>query len=194
MESAIEDFEATDKVEGETQRCEARTRALDFVHELGWLLHRNHLKFRPSTMAPKQDLFPFTRFRFIMEFSLEHDWCAVVRKLLDILFGGTVDAGEHTSVEFELLEICLLHRAVQRNCRQMVEALLKYYPDNVVEKFGSEQKHTFEGTYLFRPDAVGPGGLTPLHIAASRDGSESILDALTDDPHLVFLSVYTCTV
>ncbi|KAK1390315.1 squamosa promoter-binding-like protein 1 [Heracleum sosnowskyi] len=190
LESTIEDFEATVDVKGDTERCEARTRALDFLHELGWLLHRNHLKFRLSTIAPKQDFFPFTRFRFILEFSLDHDWCVVVKKLLDILFGGNVDAGEHTSVELALLEICLLHKAAWRNCRPMVEALLIYDPENVVDKFGSEQKHTSEGRYFFRPDAVGPGGLTPLHIAACRDGSESILDALTDDPHLVGIEAW----
>ncbi|KAL9253914.1 Squamosa promoter-binding-like protein [Drosera capensis] len=29
---------------------------------------------------------------------------------------------------------------------------------------------------------MGPGGLTPLHIAAGRDGAENVIDALTDDP------------
>lgn len=38
-----------------------------------------------------------------------------------------------------------------------------------------------EGSSLFRPDAVGPAGLTPLHIAAGTDGSEDVLDALTGD-------------
>lgn len=28
----------------------------------------------------------------------------------------------------------------------------------------------------------GPGGLTPLHIVASQDGCESLLEALIDDP------------
>lgn len=36
--------------------------------------------------------------------------------------------------------------------------------------------------FLFRPDMLGPSGLTPLHIASSTSGAESILDALTNDP------------
>lgn len=193
LESIIEDSEAADGVKGETENSEARTIALDFVHELGWLLHRNQLKFRLGLMDPYQDLFPFRRFRCIMEFSLDHGWCAVVKRLLEILFGGTVDAGEHSSVELAVSEIGLLHRAVRKNCKQMVEALLNYYPENIVDKSESDQRQTFEGPYIFRPDVVGPGGLTPLHIAASKDGSESVMDALTNDPQLVLLSfIYTC--
>ncbi|KAK1380414.1 squamosa promoter-binding-like protein 1 [Heracleum sosnowskyi] len=190
LEGIIEDFEAADGVKGERENSEASTIALDFVHELGWLLHRNQLKLRLGLMDPYQDLFPFRRFRCIMEFSLDHGWCAVVKKLLGILFGGTVDAGEHSSVELAVLEIGLLHRAVRKNCRPMVEALLNYCCENVVDKSESDRKQTFEGPYLFRPDAVGPGGLTPLHIAASKDGSESILDALTDDPQLVGIEAW----
>lgn len=193
LESIIEDSEAAEGVKGETKKSEARTIALDFVHEFGWLLHRNQLKFRLGLMDPYQDLFPFRRFRCIMEFSLDHGWCAVVEKLLGIVFGGTVDTGEHSSVELAVSEIGLLHRAVRKNCRLMVEALLNYCPENVVDKSGSDQKQTFESPYFFRPDAVGPGGLTPLHIAASKEGSESVLDALTNDPQLVILFfLYTC--
>uniref|UniRef100_A0A175YPT3 SBP-type domain-containing protein n=1 Tax=Daucus carota subsp. sativus TaxID=79200 RepID=A0A175YPT3_DAUCS len=190
LESIIEASEAAIGVKGKTEKSEASTVALDFVHELGWLLHRNQLKFRLGLMDPYQDLFPFKRFRCIMEFSLDHGWCAVVKKLLGILFGGTVDAGEHSSVERAVLEIGLLHRAVRQNCRLMVEALLNYRPENVVDKAGSDRKQTVAGHYLFRPDAVGPMGLTPLHIAAGKDGSESVLDALTDDPQSVGIEAW----
>jgi hypothetical protein len=40
---------------------------------------------------------------------------------------------------------------------------------------------------LFTPDVIGPAGLTPLHIAAGKDGSEDVLDALTEDPGMVIL-------
>lgn len=120
-----------------------------------------------------------------MEFSLDHDWCAVVKKLLGILFSGIVDSGEHLNMERALSDIGLLHRAVQRNCRPMVQALLSYVPASVIYKYGPEQQQILQGHNFFRPDSVGPGGLTPLHIAASRDGCETVLDALTDDPQSV---------
>ncbi|THG02205.1 hypothetical protein TEA_004550 [Camellia sinensis var. sinensis] len=184
LESAIEVAEIADDIHAESEMVEARNNALDFIHEMGWLLHRSQLKFRLGSMDPNLDLFPFERFRWLMEFSMEHDWCAVVKKLLGIVFNGTVDAGGHSSIELALLDMGLLHRAVRRNCRSMVEVLLRYIPTDVVDKPVSEQQqHVNRGSnFLFRPDAIGPGGLTPLHIAASSDGSESVLDALTDDP------------
>ncbi|CAK9160706.1 unnamed protein product [Ilex paraguariensis] len=191
LESVVEVAGTADNILGETEKIEARNQALDFIHEMGWLLHRNYLKFRLDGMDPNLDLFPFKRFRWLMEFSIDHDWHAVVEKLLGILFNGSVDAGEHPSVEHALLEIGLLHKAVLRNCRPMVEFLLRYYPYRVLEKSGSEQKQHFDGgCNLFRPDAIGPRGLTPLHIAASRDGSENVLDALTDDPGSVGIKAW----
>ncbi|KAA8527982.1 hypothetical protein F0562_035149 [Nyssa sinensis] len=190
LESVIEEAETADDIRGESGKVEARNQALDFIQEMGWLLHRSHLKFRLG-LDPNLDLFPFKRFRWLVEFSIDHDWCAVVKKLLDILFNGTVDAGEHSSVELALLDLGLPHRAVRRNCRSMVEVLLRYVPDGVPDKSGSAQKQRVDGdNFLFRPDVTGPGGLTPLHIAASRDGSESVLDALTDDPGLVGIEAW----
>lgn len=176
-----------DDIQGEGEKMEPRNLALEFVNEIGWLLHRNQLKFRLADMDPTSDLFSFKRFRWLMEFSVDHDWCAVVKKLLGIIFSGSIDLGDHPSVELALAEIGLLHRAVRRNCRTMVEFLLNYYPETVLDRLGSEEEERMKGGFiLFRPDAVGPGQLTPLHIAASRDGSENVLDALTDDPQLVF--------
>ncbi|XP_028110698.1 squamosa promoter-binding-like protein 1 isoform X1 [Camellia sinensis] len=192
LESAIEVAEIADDIHAESEMVEARNNALDFIHEMGWLLHRSQLKFRLGSMDPNLDLFPFERFRWLMEFSMEHDWCAVVKKLLGIVFNGTVDAGGHSSIELALLDMGLLHRAVRRNCRSMVEVLLRYIPTDVVDKPVSEQQqHVNRGSnFLFRPDAIGPGGLTPLHIAASSDGSESVLDALTDDPGSVGIEAW----
>lgn len=132
-----------------------RNEALEFIHEMGWLLHRTRLKIR---LGVDVEAFPFERFKWLIEFSVDHDWCAVVKKLL-----SSVDS----NIE-ELLEIGLVHRAVGRNCRPMLEFLLNYCPSGA--------------QYLFRPDAVGPGGLTPLHVAATLGSRDNILDALTDDP------------
>nr|WMI30913.1 squamosa promter-binding-like protein 12 [Diospyros sp. 'deyangshi'] len=192
LESVIYMAEIADDMQAECEQRKARNNALDFIHEMGWLLHRSQLKLRLGPTDPKLYLFPFKRFRWIMEFSIEHDWSAAVKKLLDILFNGTVDAGEYSSIELGLLEMGLLHKAVRRNCRSMVEILLRYVPDGGLDKSGSEQKpYVHKGSkFLFRPDAAGPGGLTPLHIAASRDGSEGVLDALTDDPGKVGIEAW----
>lgn len=45
--------------------------------------------------------------------------------------------------------------------------------------------------FIFVPNMAGPGGLTPLHVAASASFSDDIVDILTSDPQevlLVFLS------
>ncbi|KAG8370591.1 hypothetical protein BUALT_Bualt14G0133000 [Buddleja alternifolia] len=168
---------------GDTNEVGVRNQALDFIHEMGWLLHRSRMKFRLGETGGDVDLFPFNRFRWLIEFSVEHDWCAVVKKLLSILFDDTVDLGQQNSNRLAaLLEIGLLHGAVRRNCRGMVEFLLKYHPSGVLGKTEAKHAQLEEGKYLFRPDAMGPGGLTPLHIAATLDGSENVLDALTEDP------------
>ncbi|KAF8387706.1 hypothetical protein HHK36_026360 [Tetracentron sinense] len=193
LESAIEVVETGDGVQGVTGKMKSKNQALYFIHEMGWLLHRSHLKSRLGHMDPNSDIFSFKRFRWLMEFSMDHDWCAVVKKLLDIMLDGTVDAGEHPSVQLALSEMDLLHRAVQRHCRPVVELLLRYSPDKVSDKSESEHKQQVGrgyGSFLFKPDAVGPAGLTPLHIAASRDGFENVLDALTDDPGLVGIGAW----
>lgn len=187
LEGVIDMVETAEDILRETGKMQAKYHALDFIHEMGWLLHRNYLKFRLGDMDPNLDLFPFKRFKCLMEFSVDHDWCAVVKKLLGIVFSGTVNAGEHPSIEIALLDMCLLHSAVRRNCRPMVELLLRFIPDKILDKSGSNDKRwpNNGSYYLFKPDFVGPAGLTPLHIAASMDGSENVLDALTDDPELV---------
>jgi hypothetical protein len=192
LEGAIEVAETADDIQRVPELLEAKAQALDFVHEMGWLLHRSHVKFRLSHLDPNQDLFSFKRFKWLMEFSMDHDWCAVVKKLLDILFERVVDAGDHPSVELALLDLSLLHKAVRRNCRPMVELLLRFVPDRVLDKRGTQEKQQVDGGYsgfLFKPDMAGPAGLTPLHILASRDGCENVLDALTDDPGLVIPSL-----
>ncbi|CAA2972129.1 squamosa promoter-binding 1 [Olea europaea subsp. europaea] len=190
LERIIEASEVSGGIGGDTDKLEARNQALEFIHEMGWLLHKIHLKFRLGETNANVDPFSFRRFRWLVEFSVDHNWCAVVRKLLDILYGGNVDAGQHTSVALALMDIGLLHRAVRTNCRSMVELLLRYHQDEFLNKSGCEHKQHDEHSYIFKPDAVGPGGLTPLHIAASLDGCENVLDALTEDPGLVGIEVW----
>ncbi|XVE82356.1 hypothetical protein DITRI_Ditri15bG0142100 [Diplodiscus trichospermus] len=125
LEGVIETALPIVDIDKNAEKMETKNQALDFIHEMGWLLHRCHLNWRLGHLNPNSDLFPFWRFKWLMEFSMDHDWCAVVKKLLGILFDGTVDLGDHSSIEFALLDMCLLHRAVQRNCRPMVELLLR---------------------------------------------------------------------
>lgn len=164
----------------------AKNQAMEFIHEIGWLLHRSQLKSRLDHLDPYTDLFPLKRFKWLMEFSMDHEWCAVVKKLLNILLKGVVGIGEHSSLDLALSEMGLLHRAVRKNSRSLVELLLRYAPEKTVP----ENQLLIGGSHessLFRPDATGPAGLTPLHIAAGKDGSEDVLDVLTDDPGMVIL-------
>ncbi|XP_010559169.1 PREDICTED: squamosa promoter-binding-like protein 1 [Tarenaya hassleriana] len=157
--------------------------AMDFIHEIGWLLHRSKLNSRLGQESkPNGNLFPLRRFKWLIEFSMDHEWCAVIRKLLTILFDGTVGSELGPSSDSALSELCLLHRAVRKNSRPMVDMLLRYDP--------KEQKLLGNEIRMFRPDATGPAGLTPLHIAAGKDGSEDVLDALTEDPGMVGLEAW----
>jgi hypothetical protein len=192
LEDAIQVAETATDMHTIAERMDIKNQALDFIHEMGWLLHRSRLKFRLGQLDPNLDLFPFKRFKWLIQFSMDHDWCAVVRKLLAVVFDGTVDAGEHSSIELALLDMGLLHRAVRRNCRPMVELLLRYIPDKKFGGTGTQQNQLVDGRnsrFMFKPDVVGPAGLTPLHVAACRDGAENVLDALTDDPGLVSISL-----
>lgn len=174
----------TENIEKEKKEFEARALALEFVNEFGWLLHRSQLKVRLTSIDPTLDLFSFKRFKWLIEFSVDHDWCAVVKKLLGIIFSGIVDITDQGSVEAGLVEVGLLHRAVRRNSSTMVQLLLNYGQED------GTGTGTGSGSSLFRPDDAGPGGLTPLHIASGKDGSESVLDALTNDPQLVGLEAW----
>ncbi|XP_020234969.1 squamosa promoter-binding-like protein 1 [Cajanus cajan] len=187
LENVIEVAETADDIQIKSKLMEEKTRALHFIQEMGWLLHRNRVKVRLGSMAPVQDRFHFNRFMWLVGFAMDHDWCAVMKKLLDIIFEGTVDTGDHASVEFALLEMGLLHNAVKRNCRPMVELLLKFVPLKASDDGDGKENQVKKSPdrFLFRPDTIGPAGLTPLHVAASMHGSENVLDALTDDPGMV---------
>ncbi|GKV30453.1 hypothetical protein SLEP1_g39261 [Rubroshorea leprosula] len=195
LENLLE-FTESDVDVGGTEDFEAKDQAMDFIHEIGWLLHRSQLKSRLGPLDPNPELFPLRRFKWLMEFSMDHEWCAVVKKLLNILLEGTVGSGEHPSLNIALTEMGLLHRAVRKNSRPLVELLLRFAPDRASDKVGSEHKVLADGgrdSFLFRPDVTGPAGLTPLHIAAGKDGSEDVLDALTDDPRKVGIQAWNST-
>ena len=70
----------------------------------------------------------------------------------------------------------------------MVELLLGYVPNKQSSGPGMGQKQ--EGhencNNIFMPDVV---GLTPLHVAASRDGSENVLDYFI--PFRLFSETYS---
>ncbi|KAI4301575.1 hypothetical protein L6164_034839 [Bauhinia variegata] len=192
LETLLESSE-TDLDVGGTGKIKTKSQAMDFIHEMGWLLHRSQLKSRLVHVNSNADLFPLKRFKWLVEFSMDHDWCAVVKKLLNLLLDGAVDSGDQPSLYLALSEMGLLHRAVRRNSRQLVELLLRYASENISDKLGPDQKALVDGenrSFLFRPDVVGPAGLTPLHIAAGKDGSEEVLDALTDDPCMVGIEAW----
>ncbi|KAJ6720885.1 TRANSCRIPTION FACTOR SBP FAMILY-RELATED [Salix viminalis] len=194
LEDAIQVAETSTDIHTLAETMDIKNQSLDYIHEMGWLLHRSHLKFRLGQLDPNLVPFPLKRFEWLVQFSMDHDWCAVVRKLLAIMFDGTVDAGEHSSFELALFHMGLLHRAVRRNCRPMVELLLRYTPDKQQSGGpGTQQNQLADGRdsrFMFKPDAAGPAGLTPLHVAACSDGAENVLDALTDDPGLVGIDAW----
>nr|AQQ11825.1 squamosa-promoter binding protein-like protein [Bambusa multiplex] len=159
----------------------ARNQALEFLNELGWLLHRANRISKHDTVELPQAAFNLWRFRNLGLFAMEREWCAVTKMLLDFLFVGLVDVGSQSPEEVVLLEN-LLHTAVRRKSVRMVRFLLRYKPNKSL-------KGTAE-TYLFRPDARGPSTFTPLHIAAATSDAEDVLDALTDDPGLVGINVW----
>ncbi|KAG1365030.1 squamosa promoter-binding-like protein 6 [Cocos nucifera] len=182
LENAIDLITCNNHDPGRTDANNARNLALDFLNEFGWLLRRNHLKSRSEQIKSCPNAFSLTRFRQLMAFAMDRKWCAVVKKLLDILFNGTVDVSGQSPVELAVSED-LLHTAVRNNCKAMVELLLKYIPDKT-------SKETGHGRFLFRPDMVGPSGITPLHIAAASGGADDVLDALTDDPELLGIKAW----
>ncbi|KAH6821325.1 hypothetical protein C2S53_006156 [Perilla frutescens var. hirtella] len=152
----------------------SREESLHFLDELGWLFQR---KYNSSLF--EIPAYRLTRFKFLLVFSVEHDFCALIKALLDILL--ELNSGrkglEEESLEL-LSEIHLLNRAVKRKCRGMVDFLIHY---SVVDSTGTSEK------YIFVPNMAEPGGLTPLHLAASASSSDDIVDILTSDPQEVGL-------
>ncbi|CAD6207460.1 unnamed protein product [Miscanthus lutarioriparius] len=160
----------------------ARDQALEFLNELGWLLHRVNRMSKEDETDTSLAAFNMWRFRNLGVFAMEREWCAVIKMLLDFLFIGLVDVGSRSPEEAVLSEN-LLHAAVRRKSVNMVRFLLRYKPNK-------NSKGTAQ-TYLFRPDALGPSTITPLHIAAATSDAEDVLDVLTDDPGLIGISAWS---
>lgn len=112
------------------------------------------------------------RFKFLFIFSVEHDFCALVKTLLDVLLEICLGRDELSRESLQmLLEIHLLNRAVKMRSRKMVGLLINYFVPTDSGK-----------TYIFLPNLAGPGGITPLHLAACMSDANSMVDTLTTDP------------
>lgn len=101
-----------------------------------------------------------------------------MKTLLDILLELNLGRKGLVAESMAMLgEIHPLNRAVRRRCRRMVDLLVHYSvidPDDAASE-----------KYIFTPNLAGPGGLTPLHLAASATSSEDLIDALISDPQEV---------
>ena len=150
---------------------------LHFLNELGWLFQR-----QMSSELDFHDYMPH-RFQFLLTFSVERDYCTLVKRILDI-FIGRESGMDGLSMESlaALAKMHLLHRAVKRKSKKMVDLLIHY---SVSCKGGTVKN------YIFLPNIRGPGGVTPLHLAACTSGSYDIVDVLTDDPMQVSYSAST---
>jgi hypothetical protein len=155
----------------------SRSQALHFLQEIGWLLQRSHM---PATSELQQyctEGFSVARFRWLLSFAVDQEWCAVISKLLNTMFRGDVDFNVISPVDFALGENLLL-TAVNKRSKALVQFLLRYTTIN----YAPDNKPV---QFLFTPDMTGPSNITPLHTAATITDAASVLDALTDDPQQV---------
>ncbi|KAG0498016.1 hypothetical protein HPP92_002707 [Vanilla planifolia] len=108
----------------------ARSLCVSFLHEIGWLLRRCHLRNRTKLESSSLEAFPLVRFRWILRFSIDRDWTAIVKKLLDILFEENIDSGVLCPTEIALSEDLLhyaqllLHIAATTTCAESMSNLL----------------------------------------------------------------------
>ncbi|XWS24642.1 hypothetical protein CRYUN_Cryun28dG0120000 [Craigia yunnanensis] len=150
---------------------------LHYLNELGWLFQR-----RSTLPLPKNSDYSLCRFKFLLIFSVERDYCALVKVLLDMLVESNLDMDGLSRESLALLsEIQLLSRAVKRRCRKMADLLIHYSIRSSDEN--SER-------YIFPPNLEGAGGITPLHLTACTSGSDDMVDVLTNDPQEIGLSCW----
>lgn len=162
-------------------RPRSREEVLHFLNELGWLFQRK----RTSSVI-EGHIYSFSRFKFLLIFSVERGCCALVKAILDILVEGNLTMDSLSRESFEMLsEIQLLNRAVKRRCRRMVDLLIHY---SITSSSETTPK------YIFAPNLAGPGGITPLHLAANASDSEDVIDALTNDPQEVSYSIFLLSI
>lgn len=158
----------------DSDRPRSQVEVLHFLNELGWLFQRKN-----TSPFPESCDYSLFRFKFLLIFSVERDFCALVKVLLDMLVESNLDMDSLSSKSVEMLtEIHLLSRAVKRKSRKMAELLVHYSIDDT------------SGTFIFPPNLKGPGGITPLHLAAATSGSDDVVDALTNDPKEIGLSCW----
>jgi len=158
-----------------------RSWSLHFLHEIGWFLQRSHMRATSEQPQYCPDRFPVARFRWLLSFAIDHEWCAVVRKLLNTMFQGDIDLDVPSPIEFALGENLLL-TAVRKRSKPLVECLLRYTATNYAP-VGSGDGAPVQ--FLFTPAMTGLSNITPLHIAATISDATGVLDALTDDPQQV---------
>lgn len=157
-----------------TECLRSREEVLRFLDELGWLFQRKY----NSCLFEIPD-YRVHRFKFLLIFSIERDFCALVKTLLDILLELNLGRPGLVNESMQMLsEIHLLNRAVKKRCQRMVDLLIRY---SIIDSTDKTEK------FIFMPNMAGPGGITPLHLAACMSSSDDIVDALTNDPHEVNL-------
>ncbi|KAJ7967023.1 Squamosa promoter binding-like protein [Quillaja saponaria] len=158
-------------------RPKSREEVLHFLNELGWLFQRR----RSSYMLEVPD-HTLNRFKFSLIFSVKRNCCALVRILLDMLVEKNLDGGWLSKESMEMLnESQLLNRAVKRRFIGMVDLLIHY---SISSRNDTSRK------YVFPPNVEGPGGITPLHLAACTSGSDVVVDILTNDPQEIGLNCW----
>ncbi|KAJ6351900.1 hypothetical protein OIU76_001173 [Salix suchowensis] len=155
----------------------SKEEVLHFLNELGWLFQRK----REASMIDVPD-FSLSRFKFLLIFSVERDYCVLVKTILGMLVERNMCRDELSKEALEMLsEVQLLNRSVKRSCRKMVDLLIHY---SIVTN------DNFSRTYIFPPNVRGAGGITPLHLVACASGSDGLVDALTNDPQEIGLSCW----
>jgi hypothetical protein len=168
---------------------QSREDVLHFLNELGWLFQK---EANSSSLSLDLIEFPVTRFKYLLVFSVERDWCVVTKTLLDML--TKMSLGNETLAQDSLEtigEIHLLNRAVRRKCRKMVDMLLQFAVLITDNGNNNNNCNELRKIYPFIPSLAGPSGWTPLHLAASSDAADEIIDALTDDPQQVSIIFHT---
>ncbi|KAL2347904.1 hypothetical protein Fmac_001904 [Flemingia macrophylla] len=150
-------------------RPRSREEALHFLNELGWLFQRERFSY-----VHEVPYYSLDRFKFILTFAVERNCCMLVKTLMDVLVDKHLQGEWLSTGSLEMLNAMqLLNRAVKRKYTDMVDLLIQY---SIPSKNGTSKK------YVFQPNLEGPGGITPLHLAACTSGSERIVDSLTSDP------------
>ena len=124
-----------------------------FLNELGWLFQR-----QTSSDIANQDFMP-NRFQHLLTFSIERDYCALVKTILDIYAENSCkkDGLSIKCVE-ALYKMHLLHRAVKKRSKRLVDMPHQYSAPLSVE--GSSRSQ------VSPPNRKGTGGVTPTHLAA----------------------------